>query len=111
MRETAKLCRAYEGRVSDCDRPDSTAYHDNPSAYSLTSFLQPYSLRQSNVLFLFLSLLSQKRPTLDYACLSFPNSTRHSLSLTRQIIRIRALTLPIPSDADRPQWQSVGTRK
>lgn len=35
----------------------------------------------------------------------------HSLSLTRQIIRIRALTLPIPSDADRPQWQSVGTRK
>lgn len=30
---------------------------------------------------------------------------------TRQIIRIRALTLPIPSDADRPQWQCVGTRK
>lgn len=61
-------------------------------SYSLlayTSFLEPNALSQSNVLLLFPVSLLQR--TID-VCLSFPNSTRHSISLTRQIIRIRAPT-------------------
>lgn len=121
MRETAKPRGADEGRVSDGDRPIQQLTTAIPLlTRSLSLFPQPYSLSQSNVPFLFFPNVQHPPPVpsrraarlwtvLVYLFL-IPLVT-HSLSLTRQIIRIRALTLPIPSDADRPQWQSVGTRK
>ena len=119
MREPAKPRGADEGRVSDGDRPIQQLTAAIPLlTRSLSLFPQPYSLRQSNVPFLFFfsppyrvsSCRAARLWTVLVYLFLIPLVT-HSLSLTRQIIRIRALTLPIPSDADRPQWQSVGTRK
>lgn len=81
--------------------------------HSLAFFLQPNSLSQFSVFFLFSASPLLEAP--DFRLCLFVFSliplVTHSLSLTRQIIRIRALTLSIPSDGDRPWWQSVGTRK
>lgn len=103
-------CRTDEGQGEWWRQADSTAYHHaNPTPYSLTlpfcSLTLSVSLMCSS--YFPVSLLQR---TID-VCLSFPNSSRHSISLSRQIIRIRAPTLPVPSDADRLQWLSVGTRK
>lgn len=89
---------------------------DSPIQYQLTTTIPMciHSLPFRSVLsirLICMSLISPCNYTVDDACLSSPNSTRHSLSLSRQIIRIRRLKVPIPSDADRPQWQSVRTRK
>lgn len=103
-----KACKAQldrQGGVSDGDRQILQL----TSAIQLLAHSPPFcSIILSLILMCFssfLSLFSQNRASIDYACLSFPNSTRHSISLTRQIIRISSLTLPIPSDVDRPQWQ------
>lgn len=59
-------CKALQGSWGQGEwlwQADSPAYHHNPTAYSFTSFLQPYSLCQSNVLFL--SFLSFKDASLS----------------------------------------------
>lgn len=106
MGETSELCRAGEGNVSDGKRPIQQLSTAIPPAYPLAPFSQSDFLCRSNVPLFSVSLLQ-----IVDVCLSFPNSTRHSISFTRHIIRIKAATLPVPSNADLLQWQCVGTRK
>lgn len=81
-------CKASQGRWGQGEwrwQDDSTAYHDNPTAYSLTSFSQPYSLSQSNVLFLFsVSLRTAQLQTMLVYLFLIPLVT-HSLSPDRSL--------------------------
>lgn len=84
MGETSELCRANEGTMSDGKRPIQQLTAATPPLPP-DPFSQSYFLCRSNVLLFSVSLLQ-----IVDVCLSFPNSTCHSISFTRQIIRIKA---------------------
>lgn len=84
MGETSELCRADEGTVSDGKRPIQQLTAAIPPLTPSIPFLSLIFCR-SNVLLFSVSFLQ-----IVDVCLSFPNSTCHSISFTRQIIRIKA---------------------